>query len=185
MDKKEIINKIEKSDIKPSIIIDGKGNTIIGFLEQFDFENDVIEYQTIDGKQNTIPVSDVISVFNSKDLFPLFKLKRDSCSNTAEKNYVIKRRTACYEEGIVKRFPYTLLIRFWSLVRMAEEKPLEFYDEYDKYITATGETCEEPTVYEDIPLTDDGKYLLNLVVEDFMVRDFSILRNPPFEKFVH
>jgi hypothetical protein len=100
-----------------------------------------------------------------------------------DNNVEIKKLKTSPLEGLVKRYPYTLLIRCWSLMRMAEENWPDFFDEYGGYITGTGETMEEMSFFEEIPLTDDGKYLLNLVVEDFMVRDFCILRNPPFEKY--
>ena len=52
-----------------------------------------------------------------------------------EKNFEIKKRITSYEELLVKRFPYQLLIRCWSLMRRAEEKTIDFFDEYGKYIT--------------------------------------------------
>lgn len=83
-----------------------------------------------------------------------------------EKKYVIKKSMSSYEETMVKRFPYNILIRCWSLMRRAEENFPEFYDEYDKYITGTGETTIEMTYFDEIPITEDGKYYLNLKVED-------------------
>ena len=83
-----------------------------------------------------------------------------------ENKDMIRKSMTSYEEVIVKRFPYNILIRCWSLIRRAESDFLAFYDEYDKYITGTGETTEEMTYFDEIPITEDGKYYLNLKVED-------------------
>jgi hypothetical protein len=83
-----------------------------------------------------------------------------------ENELVIRQGMTSYEEMMVKRFPYNILIRCLSLMRRAETNFLDFYDEYDYYITGTGETTEEMTYFDEIPITEDGKYYLNLKVED-------------------
>ena len=88
---------------------------------------------------------------------------------------LIKKRKTSHEETIVKRFPYTILIRCWSLMRKAEEHTFDFFDEYGEYITGTGETTEEMAFFEKIPLTDDGLYSINITIEDCVVTSFSIL----------
>ena len=43
-----------------------------------------------------------------------------------ENNRVIKMQMKSHEECLVTRFPYTLLIRCWSLMRRAEEDFFHF-----------------------------------------------------------
>lgn len=92
-----------------------------------------------------------------------------------ENESVIRKRLTSYEETMVKRFPYNILIRCWSLMRRAEEHFYEFHEEYMEYASNPVNCTVDHVFFEEIPITEDGKYLLNILVEDCMVRDFSII----------
>lgn len=175
MNKKEIVRKIEESDSHPSIIIDKNGNCLKAFPECYNFESDMIEYQTVDNLHKTIPVTDVVSIFNSKDLFSMMMTNRDSELKKEEQSYVIKKVLGNKEKGLVIHFPYNLLIKCASLLRQAEHNCFDFLCEYGKYVTGTGETSFELSLLEGIPITDDEQYLLYLQVEDCTVTDFSVV----------
>lgn len=178
MDKKEIIRKIEESDSHTSIIIDKDGNCLKAFPECYNFETDLVEYQTVDNLHKTIPVTDVVSIFNSKDLFSMMMTNRDSELKMEEQGYVIKKILGNKESGLVIHFPYNLLIRCASLLRQAEHNFFDFCCEYGKHITETGEASMKLSFFDGIPITDDERYLLYLQVEDCTVTDFSIVSKP-------
>lgn len=92
-----------------------------------------------------------------------------------EKEYVIRKGMTSYEEAMVKRFPYNILIRCWSLMRRAEENFYKFHEEYYKYASNPVNCTVDHVFFEEIPITEDGKYFLNLTIEDCMVRYFSII----------
>ncbi len=92
-----------------------------------------------------------------------------------ENNLEIKKRMKSHEECLVTRFPYTLLIRCWSLMRRAEEHFYEFHEEYMEYASNPVNCTVDYVFFEEIPITEDGKYFLNITIEDCMVRDFSII----------
>lgn len=94
-----------------------------------------------------------------------------------ENNRVIKMQMKSHEECLVTRFPYTLLIRCWSLMRRAEEDFFHFNEEYEEY-ASNPVNCTVDVHYYEIPLTEDRRYLLNLYVQDCMVRSFSIIQPP-------
>ena len=94
-----------------------------------------------------------------------------------EKNFEIKKRMKSYEELLVTRFPYILLIRCWSLMRRAEGHFNEFHEEFMEY-ASNPVNCTVDVHYNGIPLTEDKQYLLNLYVQDCMVRSFSIIQTP-------
>ena len=92
-----------------------------------------------------------------------------------ENKYTIRKRMISYEEAMVKRFPYNILIRCWSLMRRAEESFYDFHEEYMEYASNPVNCTISHVSFKDIPITEDGKYFLNITIEDCMVRDFSII----------
>lgn len=94
-----------------------------------------------------------------------------------ENNLEIKKRMKSYEELLVTRFPYNILIRCWSLMRRAEEHFYEFHEEYMEYASNPVNCTIDYVFFEGIPLTDDGKYCLDLQIEKCMVTGFSIIKN--------
>lgn len=92
-----------------------------------------------------------------------------------ENNLEIKKRMKSYEELLVTGFPYNILIRCWSLMRRAEEHFYEFHEEYMEYASNPVNCTVDHVFFEEIPITEDGKYFLNITIEDCMVRDFSII----------
>lgn len=177
MNQKEIIKKIEETGIKPSVIITSEGKCIKAFPECYNKENGMMEYQTVDKTRASIPISDIVSIFTSKDLFSMI-MDREPIINIEGKEYKIKKRKISNEEHLVTRFPYNLLIRCASLIRQAEHNFFDFCCEYGKYITEIGETSLELSFFDGIPITDDERYLLYLQVEDCTVTDFSIVSKP-------
>lgn len=177
MDKKEVIKKIEETGIKPTVIITKEGKSIKAFPECYNKENDMMEYQTVDKAKASIPISDIVSIFTSKDLFSMI-MNREPVNNIEGKECKIKKRKISNEEHLVTRFPYNLLIRCASLIRQAEHNFFDFCCEYGEYITGTGETSLELTSFEGIPITEDEQYLLYITVENCMVTGFSIVCKP-------
>ena len=92
-----------------------------------------------------------------------------------ETDVVIKKRKLSYEDSLVKRYPYQLLIRCWGLMRRAEEHFDEFHEEYMEYASNPVNCTVDLVLFEGIPLTDEGEYYLDLQIEDCMVTGFSII----------
>ena len=95
-----------------------------------------------------------------------------------KEKYVIKSRKTSHEELIVKRFPYTLLIRCWSLIRKAEEDFFNFHQDYMEYASNAVNCTIDHVVFQGIPITDDGNYYLDLYIEDGLAVGFSIINKP-------